>query len=133
VPFLVSRSGESLSLPVRRRVEFRADVCQRFAARLLVLVEAMLALFLADPEIVYWDLRPLGPNHIGPYRLVIQHASGCVTEYFDSLTRALRRMGELEDLLREAHAANEIEDYDDPIADGRVLDACFGGADKLPS
>jgi hypothetical protein len=98
-------------------VEFRAEVCYLLRARLLVSASAMLAMFLADPDLVYWELKSLGPNHIGPYRLVIQHASGIVNEYFDNLTRALRRMGELEDLLREAHAADEFDDMVEPGPD----------------
>ena len=95
-------------------------------------VLVMLALFLADPELVFWELKSLGPNHIGPYRLVIQHASGMVTEYFDNLTRALRRMGELEDLLREAFGAGEF-DLPGESASMNFSHGSYDGADKRPS
>ena len=112
-----------------------AEVCRGGAARVLVLVSPMLAMFLADPDLVCWELKPLGPNQIGPYRLVIKHASGCVTEYFDNLTRALRRMGELEDLLREAHIANEFDELDDePRHPGfERFERAVDEADKQPS
>ena len=114
-------------------MEFRAEVCHAATARDLVFVLAMLAMFLADPDIVYWELKSLGPNQIGPYRLCIQHASGIVTEYFDNLTRALRRMGELEDLLREAQAAAQSDGFSESFSGAAFNQGSFGGADKRPS
>ena len=95
-------------------MEFRAEMCRPVAARLLVLTDAMRSLFLADPELVYWELKALGPNHIGPYHLLIQHAAGVINEYFHHLTPALRRMDDLEVLLREARAAGDDRDESEP-------------------
>jgi hypothetical protein len=67
----------------------------------------MRSLFLADPGLVYWELKPLGPHHNGPYHLLIQHATGVINEYFNQLAGALRRMDELENILREARAVDE--------------------------
>ena len=62
----------------------------------------MLNVFMAGPDLVSWDLTALGRN--GPYRLAIHHANGSIIEYFDNVTAALLREGELEDLLVAAPA-----------------------------
>jgi hypothetical protein len=93
----------------REGVELCAEVCGLLAARVLVLAPAMRSLFLADPGLVYWELKALGPHHIGPYHLLIQHATGIINEYFNQLPGALRRMDELEGILREARAVEERE------------------------
>lgn len=41
----------------------------------------------------------------GPYRLTVFHARGTIVEYFSDTTAALRRQGELEDLLAAARGA----------------------------
>lgn len=38
----------------------------------------------------------------GPYQLTVFHARGTIVEYFTDTTAALRRQGELEDLLAAA-------------------------------
>jgi hypothetical protein len=63
----------------------------------------MLNIFMAGPDLVSWDLTALGSN--GPYRLTIHHSSGSIVEYFASVTTALLREGELEDLLVAARSA----------------------------
>lgn len=57
---------------------------------------------MAGPDLVTWDLTALGRN--GPYRLAMHHANGSIIEYFDNVTTALLREGELEDLLVAARA-----------------------------
>lgn len=52
---------------------------------------------MAGPDLVGWELTAVGPN--GPYRLTIHHAQGSIVEYFDDVTAALLRQGELEELL----------------------------------
>jgi len=57
-----------------------------------------------------------------------------VTEYFDTLTRALRRTAELEHLLREAFAAVELEDRAATAAPVMNVDRPpFSATDKRPS
>ena len=63
----------------------------------------MLNVFMAGPDLVRWDLTALGRN--GPYRLAIHHANGSIVEYFNNVTAALLREGELEDLLTAARAS----------------------------
>ena len=65
----------------------------------------MLSFFMAGPEFVSWDLTALGPEGTGPFRLVVHHASGSITEHFDTVTGALLRQGQLESLLVEARSA----------------------------
>ena len=60
---------------------------------------------MAGPDLVRWDLTALGPHGTGPFRLVVQHASGSITEHFDAVTEALLRQGELETLLIAARGA----------------------------
>ena len=62
----------------------------------------MLSFFIAGPSLVGWELTAVGHN--GPYRLAIHHAQGSITEYFDDVTAALLRQGELEELLVTARA-----------------------------
>ncbi len=52
---------------------------------------------MAGPDLVGWELTAVG--HSGPYRLAIHHAQGSIVEYFDDVTTALLRQGELEELL----------------------------------
>ena len=52
---------------------------------------------MAGPDLVGWELTAVG--HSGPYRLAIHHAQGSIVEYFDDVTAALLRQGELEELL----------------------------------
>lgn len=53
--------------------------------------------FRAGSDLVRWELTALGCD--GPYRLVIHHANGSIVEYFESVTEALLREGQLEELL----------------------------------
>jgi CheY-like chemotaxis protein len=55
--------------------------------------------FLAGPDLVRWDLTALGAQGTGPYRLVVEHKTGCITEHFDTVASGLLRQGELETLL----------------------------------
>ncbi len=68
----------------------------------LVYTFNMLTLFLVDPDAVRLELSALGPQASGPFRLVIEHATGEDVEYFMELRRALLRAGELEDLVTTA-------------------------------
>ena len=70
----------------------------------------MLNFFLAGPDLVGWDLTALGPQGDGPFRLVVHHAAGCITEHFDTVTGALIRQGQLEALLMAARGAAETYD-----------------------
>ena len=58
--------------------------------------------FMAGSELVRWELIALGQD--GPYRLSIHHGSGSIVEYFESVTAALLREKELEELLIAARA-----------------------------
>jgi hypothetical protein len=62
----------------------------------------MLNFFLAGPDLVRWELTALGAHGTGPFRLVIRHAGGSIVEYFESVTNALLRESELEELLTAA-------------------------------
>jgi hypothetical protein len=53
--------------------------------------------FMAGSELVRWELIALGQD--GPYRLSIHHGSGSIVEYFETVTAALLREKELEELL----------------------------------
>ena len=64
----------------------------------------MLNDFLAGPDLVWWKLSALGPHGNGPFRLTIHHASGSLVEYFQDVTSAILRQGELEMLLLAARA-----------------------------
>jgi hypothetical protein len=68
----------------------------------LVYTFNMLTLFLDDPNAVRLELSAMGPHASGPFRLVIEHATGEDVEYFMDLRRALLRAGELEDLVMTA-------------------------------
>ena len=57
---------------------------------------------MAGPDRVAWELAAVRPN--GPYRLTIHHAQGSIVEYFDDVTAALLREGELEELPVAARA-----------------------------
>jgi len=58
---------------------------------------------------VSWDVTALGPQGSGPFRLVIRHAAGSITEHFDSVTGALIRQGQLEALLVAARGAEPFD------------------------
>jgi hypothetical protein len=58
--------------------------------------------FMAGAELVRWELIALGQD--GPYRLSIHHAGGAIVEYFETVTAALLREKELEELLIAARA-----------------------------
>ena len=60
----------------------------------------MLSFFMAGPDLVRWELT----GHTRPYRLTIYHAHGSIVEYFDDVTAALLRQGQLEELLIAARS-----------------------------
>lgn len=53
--------------------------------------------FMAGQEFVRWDVTACGEK--GPYRLVVRHAHGSIVEYFPTVTDALEREAQLEELL----------------------------------
>jgi CheY-like chemotaxis protein len=60
---------------------------------------------------VTWNLVAVGRHGVGPFRLVVDHGAGCITEHFDTVAGALVREGELEALLiaaRGPHASENI-------------------------
>ena len=65
---------------------------------------------MAGPDLVSWDLTALGPQGDGPFRLVVHHAAGSISEHFDTVTGALIRQGQLEALLVAARGAAEPYD-----------------------
>lgn len=69
----------------------------------------MLNDFLAGPDLVWWKLSALGPHGNGPFRLTIHHSSGSLVEYFQDVTSALLRQGELELILLAARATAQGE------------------------
>jgi hypothetical protein len=60
----------------------------------------MLQFFSASPDRVRWELVQVTGD--GPYRLAIYHAKGVVIESFNTLTMALKRVQDLEELLSAA-------------------------------
>ena len=79
----------------------------------------MLNFFMAGPDLVSWDLTALGPQGSGPFRLVIHHAAGSITEHFDTVTGALIRQGQLETLLVAARGAEPFDVKPLPIGKPR--------------
>jgi PleD family two-component response regulator len=69
----------------------------------------VLNFFMTGPDMVRWDLTALGPHGEAPFRLVVHHAAGTITEHFDSVTSALIRQGELEELLTAARGASRAD------------------------
>ena len=53
--------------------------------------------FLAGQELVRWEVTACRAD--GPYRLAIRHGHGIIVEYFQTVTDALDREAELEELL----------------------------------
>jgi len=53
--------------------------------------------FMAGRELVRWEVTACGAD--GPYRLTIRHSHGTIVEYFQTVTDALDREAELEDLV----------------------------------
>lgn len=68
----------------------------------------MLNYFRAGPDLVRWELVAIGHTH--SYRLTIHHAHGSIVEYFDDVTAALLRQGELEALLIAARSTASTSD-----------------------
>ncbi len=60
---------------------------------------------MAGPDLVGWELTAVRSS--GPYRLTIHHAQGSIVEYFDDVTAALLRQGELEELLVAARTGTD--------------------------
>jgi hypothetical protein len=58
--------------------------------------------FMAGQDQVRWDVTSLGPE--GPYRLAVHHPAGSIVEYFPSVSAALTRERQLEDLLTVDHS-----------------------------
>jgi CheY-like chemotaxis protein len=69
----------------------------------------VLNFFMAGPDLVTWDLTAHGPQGTGPFRLVVHHATGSITEHFDTVTGALIRQSQLEALLVAARGAQPFE------------------------
>jgi CheY-like chemotaxis protein len=69
----------------------------------------LLNFFIAGPDLVSWDLTARGPQGGGPFRLIVHHAAGSITEHFDTVTGALIRQGQLETLLIAARGAEPFE------------------------
>lgn len=64
---------------------------------------------MAGPDLVSWDLTAVGPQGSGPFRLVIHHAAGSITEHFDTVSGALIRQSRLEALLVAARGARPFD------------------------
>lgn len=62
-----------------------------------LLLFPMSNVFMAGQELVRWEVAACGGE--GPYRLTIRHRHGSIVEYFQTVTDALDREAELEDLL----------------------------------
>ena len=69
--------------------------------RLAALVR-VLNFFMAGPEMVRWDVTA---GDDGGCRLTVCHAQGTIVEYFRTVTAALLRQQQLEDLLMAARGA----------------------------
>ena len=57
-------------------------------------------------DVVHAEVVALGEE--GPYRLTVFHARGTIVEYFSDTAAALKRQGELEDLLAAARGAYPV-------------------------
>jgi CheY-like chemotaxis protein len=75
----------------------------------------MLNFFMAGPDLVSWDLTALGPLGGGPFKLVVHHSAGIITEHFDSVMGALIRQGQLESLLIAARGTTPFDVKPPPI------------------
>lgn len=56
----------------------------------------MLNVFSAGQDLVRWEVTAITTE--GPYRLGVYHAGGAIVEYFQSVSAALQRERELENL-----------------------------------
>jgi hypothetical protein len=65
----------------------------------------MLNVFSAGQQTVRWEMTAVGAD--GPYRLSVYHAGGSIVEYFQSVSAALQRERELEDLFVGNRASYE--------------------------
>lgn len=75
--------------------------------------------FMAGPDLVSWDLTAVGPQGSGPFRLVIHHAAGSITEHFDTVSGALIRQSRLEALLVAARGARPFDVKPLPVEKSR--------------
>jgi hypothetical protein len=62
--------------------------------------------FMAGSDLVRWELISLGSD--GPYRLSMHHGAGSIVEYFENVTDALLREGQLEALLIAARTGAHL-------------------------
>ena len=58
--------------------------------------------YMAGADLIRWDLVLLEPSDT--YRLSVYHPRGVIVEYFTSITDALHREHELEELLAAARS-----------------------------
>jgi hypothetical protein len=65
----------------------------------------MLNVFSAGRELVRWEVTAVSTD--GPYRLGVYHAGGAIVEYFGSVSAALQRERELEQLFAGGRATYE--------------------------
>jgi CheY-like chemotaxis protein len=91
----------------------------------------VLSFFIAGPDLVRWDLTALGPQGQAPFRLVVHHASGTITEHFDTVTSALVRQGELEELLTRARGAARSDVV--PVPPGEFIQDTSCARKPLPT
>jgi hypothetical protein len=67
----------------------------------------MVNVFAAGRELVRWEVTAVSSD--GPYRLGVYHAGGAIVEYFPSVSQALQRERDLEDLFTAGRGLASIE------------------------
>jgi len=67
---------------------------------------AMVSFFNIGPDVVRVELTAVTPS--GPYRLVVEHPTNTLIEYFDSALAALWRQAQIEGTLTGGPLASEI-------------------------
>ena len=67
----------------------------------------MANVFSAGQDLVRWEVTTVGDD--GPYRLGVYHAGGAIVEYFATVSAALERQRELENLFTGGRATYEPE------------------------
>jgi hypothetical protein len=76
----------------------------------------VLNFFMAGADRVRWEVTATGGDGCGPFRLVVSHPAGTITEYFDDVTQALLRQRKLEERLTSAPTSAVADVGSGPLA-----------------
>jgi hypothetical protein len=80
------------------------------------LLSVVLNFFMAGTDRVRWEITAMGGEGCGPFRLVVSHPAGTITEYFDAVTQALLRQRELEERLTAPQTSAATDVGSGPLA-----------------